>query len=138
MNKNFWIGTVVIFILWFAGSYVVHGVLLHDGYAALPNLFRPEADARNYFHLMILAHALLAAAFVWIYARGVEAKPWLAQGLRYGIAIAMLTTVPLYTIYYVVQPMPGMLVVQQMVYDSILTLILGCAVAFLYRDKAAG
>ena len=75
----------------------------------------------------------MSGAFVWIYSRGAEAKPWLAQGLRFGVAIALLTVVPTYAIYYAVQPMPGMLVIKQIVFDSLLILILGAAVAFLYR-----
>lgn len=135
MNKTFWIATLVIFVLWMAGGFVIHGMLLHDEYAGLPNLFRPEAEAQQHFHLMLLAHAIMAGAFVWIYARGVEAKAWLGQGLRYGLAIALLTIVPLYTIYYVVQPIPGMMAVRQILFDGILTLILGAAVAFLYRGQ---
>ena len=38
MNKKFLISWVVIFVVWMAGSFVVHGVLLGDGYAQLPNL----------------------------------------------------------------------------------------------------
>lgn len=135
MNAKFFVSSLVVFIVWMAGSFVVHGMLLHDDYAQLPNLFRPEADAQRYFHLMILAHVIMAGAFTWIYARGMEAKPWLAQGLRYGLAIALLTVVPLYIIYYVVQPMPGMHVVKQIVFDGILTLVLGTVVAFLYRGQ---
>lgn len=135
MNRTFWIATLVIFVLWMAGGFVIHGMLLHDEYAGLPNLFRPEAEAQQNFHLMLLAHAIMAGAFVWIYARGVEAKAWLGQGLRYGLAIALLTIVPLYTIYYVVQPIPGMMVIRQILFDGILTLILGAAVAFLYRSQ---
>jgi hypothetical protein len=133
MDKRFFIAWVVIFVAWFIGSFVVHGTLLHDDYAALPNLFRPEADAQKHFPLMILAHVILSGAFVWIYARGVENKPWLGQGLRYGLAVALLTAVPTYTIYYVVQPMPGALVVKQIVFDGIVILILGAIVAYLYR-----
>ena len=62
------------------GSFVVHGVLLHDDYAKMPTLFRPEAEAQQYFPLMIFAHVILAAAFAWIYARGVEAKPSASAG----------------------------------------------------------
>jgi hypothetical protein len=43
--------------------------------------------------------------------------------------------VPTYTIYYVVQPMPGMLVVKQIVFDGILLVALGVAVAFAYRAE---
>jgi hypothetical protein len=136
MNKRFFIAWLVIFVAWMAGSFVVHGVLLHDDYSKLSGLFRPEADAQKYFPLMILAHVILAGAFVWIYSRGVEAKPWLPQGIRFGLAIAALTIVPTYIIYYVVQPMPGAVVVKQIVFDGILMLILAAITAFIYRQPA--
>ena len=82
---------------------------------------------------MILAPVIMAGALVWIYSRGSEAKPWMAQGMRFGLAAAVLTVVPTYTIYYVVQPMPGMHVIKQIVFDGILMLVLGATVAFLYR-----
>jgi hypothetical protein len=134
MNKRFFLAWLVVFIAWFIGSFIVHGVLLHADYAQLSNLFRKEAEAQNFFPLMILAHIIMSGAFVWIYARGVEARPWLGQGIRYGVAIVLLTTVPLYLIYYVVQPMPGATVAKQIVFDGILLLILGAIVAFMYRN----
>ena len=134
MNKRFALAWLVVFIAWFLGSFVVHGVLLHGDYMQLPTLFRKEAEAQNFFPLMILAHIIMSGAFVWIYARGVEARPWLGQGIRYGVAIVLLTTLPLYLIYYVVQPMPGATVVKQVVFDGILVLILGAIVAFMYRN----
>jgi hypothetical protein len=83
---------------------------------------------------MIVAHLMLSGAFVWIYTRGAEAKPWMAQGLRFGLAVALLTVVPTYMIYFVVQPMPGDVVIKQIVYDGVLTIILGVIVAWLYRS----
>ncbi len=136
MNKKFLIGWALIFIAWFLGSFVIHGVLLHSDYAQLPNLFRTEADSQQYFPLMILAHLMLSGAFVWIYARGAEAKPWVAQGIRFGIAVALLTAVPMYTIYFVVQPMPGSMVIKQIVYDGVLTVVLAVIVAWVYRGVA--
>jgi len=133
MDRRFFIAWVVLFVAWMAGSFLVHGALLHADYSQLPDLFRPEEDAQRHFPLMILAHVMLAGAFVWIYARGVENKPWLAQGLRYGLAVALLTIVPTYMIYYVVQPMPGNMVVKQIVFSGILLLVLGAIVAYLYR-----
>ena len=106
MKGKFFLGWVVVFVVWMAGSFVVHGMLLHADYSGLPNLFRPEADAQQHFPLMVLAHVVMAGAFLWIYSRGIEAKPWLPQGIRFGVAVALMTVVPTYTIYYVVQPMP--------------------------------
>ena len=136
MNKKFFIAWVVLFVVWMAGSFVVHGLLLHDEYAQLPNIMRTEADAQKLFPLMILAHIIMSGAFAWIYSRGVEATPWMPQGLRFGIAVALLTIVPTYLIYYVVQPMPAGLVVKQIVFDGILVLLLGMIAAFLYRAPA--
>jgi hypothetical protein len=136
MNKKFFIAWILLFLVWMAGSFAVHGALLHDDYTRLSNLFRSEADAQRYFPWMIVAHVILSGAFVWIYSRGVEATPWLPQGLRFGLAVALLTIVPTYMIYYVVQPMPGMTVVKQIVFDGILMLILGVVVAFIYRTPA--
>jgi hypothetical protein len=136
MNKKFAIVWLVLFVAWFLGSFIVHGVLLRSDYMQLTNLFRAEGDEQRYFPLMILAHALLSGAFVWIYARGVEPKPWLAQGVRFGFAVALLTVVPNYTIYFVVQPMPGAVVIKQIVCDGALLMILGAIVAWLYRGSA--
>ena len=134
MNKKFVIAWIVLFVAWFVGSFVVHGVLLRPDYMQLSSLFRIESDQQRYFPLMILAHVILSGAFVWIYARGVESKPWLSQGLRFGIAVALLTIVPSYLIYFVVQPMPAAVVVKQILFDGVLMLILGAIVAWLYRD----
>jgi hypothetical protein len=135
MNKKFFIAWLVVFVVWMLGSFVVHGLLLQADYAKLPNLFRPEAESQKYFPLMILAHVIMSGALVWIYARGAEAKPWMAQGVRFGVVIALLTVVPTYMIYYVVQPMPGMHVAKQIIFDGILMVLLGVVVAFLYRSK---
>jgi hypothetical protein len=133
MSKKFLIAWIVLFAAWFLGSFVVHGVLLRSDYMQLTNLFRPEGDQVKYFPLMIVAHVILSGAFVWIYARGAEVKPWLAQGVRFGLAVALLTVVPTYMIYFVVQPMPADIVIKQIVCDGVLTVILGMIVAWLYR-----
>jgi hypothetical protein len=137
MNKKMITAWIVIFIVWFIGGFVVHGVLLKSDYMQLTGLFRTDSDQMRYFPLMILAYVILTGAFVWIYARGVEAKPWMAQGVRFGVAIALLTIVPTYIIYFVVQPMPGGVVVKQIIFEGILMVILGLIVAWLYRDNAA-
>jgi hypothetical protein len=134
MNKKFLVAWLVLFVLYLAGGIVVHGILLESDYA-VTGLMRPEEEAQKMMHLMILAHVMMAGAFTWIYARGVENKPWLGQGLRFGLAVAFLAVIPLYIIYYVVQPTPGELAAKQIVFDTIMTLILGAVVAYLYRGQ---
>ena len=135
MNKRFFIAWLVVFVVWMMGDFVVHGLLLSADYAKLPNLFRPEAESQQYLPWMLIAHVIMAGAFVWIYARGAEAKPWLSQGVRFGLATALLTAVPTYMIYYVVQPMPVALVVKQIIFATVLLLILGAVAAFMFHGK---
>jgi hypothetical protein len=136
MNKKFIIAWIVLFVAWLLGDFVVHAVLLHSEYMQLSNLYRTEGDQQKYFPLMILAHVIMSGALVWIYARGAEAKPWIAQGVRFGVAVALLTAVPNYLIYFVVQPMPGDVVIKQILCEGVLIVLLGTIVAWLYRDAA--
>lgn len=133
MTKKFWLSTFVLFLLSMATDFVLHGLLLHGAYAQLPNLMRTEADSQQHFPLMLLAHLIMAIAFVWIYQRGREEKPWLGQGFRFGLAVAFLTVVPTYLIYYVVQPLPGSLVAQQVAFDLVRTAGLGILVGWMNR-----
>ncbi|HXI47190.1 MAG TPA: hypothetical protein VNH39_01285 [Steroidobacteraceae bacterium] len=136
MSKKFVIAWIVLFVAWLLGDFVVHAVLLRADYLHLANLYRTEGDQQKYFSLMILAHVIMSGALVWIYARGAEAKPWMAQGVRFGAAVALLTAVPTYMIYFVVQPMPGDVAIKQILFESVLMLMLGTIVAWLYRDAA--
>lgn len=137
MNKRFFLASLAIFVVSMMGGFLIHGGILHDDYKSLPKLFRSDEESQSLFHWMVLAHLFSSVALVWIYARGAEAKPWLPQGLRFGLAVMLLTIVPTYMIYYVVQPMPGLVAIKQIIMDGILTMILGVVVAFLYRKPAA-
>jgi len=134
VNRKFLISWVVLFVISMALGFIVHGWLLRPDYAQLSNLFRAKQEMGTYFPYLLLANVLFAAAFVWIYVKGKEDKPWLAQGIRYGVAVAVLTTIPVYLIYYAVQPMPGMMVVKQVVFDTIGVVLMGVAVAWLNRN----
>lgn len=133
MNKRTLISVVVIFIVWMGLDFLIHGNLLHSDYSQFPNLYRSEQDSQNYFIYMLIAHVLIAIAFVWIYVKGKEDKPFLAQGIRYGIAIALLTAIPTYLIYYAVQPLPAEMVFKQIVFSTVEILILGIVVARLNK-----
>lgn len=136
MNGRFLLAWLVVFIVYFAGGFVIHELLLGDAYRAT-GLMRAPEESESLFVWMVLAHVLMAGAFTWIYARGLENKPWLGQGLRFGLAVAFLAVIPLYMIYYVVQPNPAGLAVKQIVYDTILAMVAGAVVAFMYRGRQA-
>ena len=133
MTKRFWLSFAVLFVVSMLLDFAIHGWHLHAAYQALPNLYRSDADSQHYMGWMLLAHALIAYAFVWIYLRGREDKPWLAQGLRFGFIVAVLTQIPTFLIYYAVQPMPGILVAHQILLGTLACLIEGVVVAGLNK-----
>ena len=137
MNKKFLISWAVVFVVWMIGSFLVHGVMLGEAYGSMGAMMRPEAEQQAYFHYMLIAHVIMAGAFVWIYQRGNENKPWLQQGLRYGVAVALLAPVPVYLIYYSVQPWPADIVSQQIIGDGLLVIVLGVIVAALNKPAAS-
>ncbi|MGE0564298.1 MAG: hypothetical protein AB7O50_07255 [Pseudolabrys sp.] len=126
------VSAVVMFVMAWALSFVVHGLLLGGDYAVTPGM-RPPAEAQRIIYLIILAQAIFGVAFAWIYYQGKEDKPWLTQGLRYGAAIAALTVVPTYLIYHVVTPVPFGLAIKQIVLDTIRVLLMGVVLAWINR-----
>ena len=138
MNKTFLISWIAVFVVWMAGSFAVHGAWLSDLYGTMPNIMRTEAESQALFHFMLLAHIVMAGAFVWIYQRGIDRGPWLPQGLRFGVAIALLAPVPMFTIYYVVQQTPAELAVRQAIGDSFVVVVCALVAAFLNKDAASG
>ena len=133
MNKQFIISVFVMFVATMAVGFLVHATLLAPDYAALPNLYRGEEDGMNYFHYMLIAHVLMAIGLTWVYRMGRQDTPWLGQGVRFGLAMIVLMTIPIYMIYYAVQPMPHELALKQIIFDSIGMLLLGPLVAILNR-----
>ena len=136
MNKRFVLSVVAMFVMSMILGFVVHGVLLGSQYEKLTtvNLFRTPADAERHFGAMIAANVLIAIGWTWIYRFGRENKPWLGQGVRFGLAVAVLCTIPTYLIYFAVQPMPSDLVAMQIAYDTVATVIMGIVVAAVNRD----
>ena len=132
MDKKFILSVLLIFVVSMVLGFVTHGWALADEYFAT-NLFRDPAEQEAMMHWMLIAHIILATAFVALYRKGVEDKPWMGQGVRFGLLIALIAYVPIYIIYYVVLPMPEMLVFRQAAYETVNSVILGLAVAWMYR-----
>ncbi len=132
MGKKCIVSAVVMFVMAWALGFVVHEVLLHADYAVTQGM-RPPAEVQSLVAFIILAHAFFGIAFAWIYVQGKEDKPWLAQGLRFGLAVAFLTVIPTYLIYHVVTPVPLVLALKQIVFDTVRVLLMGVVLAWINR-----
>lgn len=132
MDKRFWVCGLVMSIAALLLDFLVHGLLLASDYAALGQMYRGEQDGARYMPWMVLAHALLGFAMTWIYAQGFSGgRSTSAQGLRFGLAMALFSTIPGFLVSYAVQPLPVALVCKQVAFGTIAMLLLGLLVAWL-------
>ena len=139
MNKRFVISVVVMFIVSVLGGMLVHGTILAAEYTKLANagIYRTPEQAHPLMGFMMMANLSYAIGLTWLYRTGRDNRPWMGQGLRFGLAVAALTTVPMFLIYYVVTPMPSDVVAMQIVLDTIVTVVVCMILAFINRDPVA-
>lgn len=134
--KRMGLTIIVVFVVFTFLSFIIHGVLLQPLYQQSPQMLRTQQDAQSHFPFMLLAFLVFSVAFVWIYSRGLEPKPWLGQGLRYGLAVWLIASVSRYLIYFAVQPWSGSVVALQIGLELIMMLLVGITAAALYRKAA--
>jgi len=131
--KKYGVAVVCVFLTMMATGFVVHGLLLAEDYKTLGTMMRSEEDTMAHFHLYLLAHMAMALGIAWIYAQGVEDKPWAGQGVRFGLAFWLVGSVGVYLIYYAVQPLPTMLVTKQIGFGLVECVVMGLVAAAVYR-----
>lgn len=131
---RFLLRTIVVAIAMFALGFVGHQLLLARDYAAIEPIMRSKADMQAHMPFALINCLVFSAAFVWIYSQGRTAKPWLGQGLRFGVAVWAIASVPLYLTNYVIEPWPGMFVAKVLAWEFIAAMVLGIIVAALARN----
>ena len=138
MDKRFLVCGIVMSFAALLLSFLIHALLLGADYEALGAMYRGAADGELHFPWLLLAHALLGFAMTWIFAQGFAGdRPTLAQGLRFGLAMALFATIPGYLVHDAVQPLPPALVAKQVVYGTIGMLLLGMLLAWLHPRRYA-
>jgi hypothetical protein len=121
----------VIFVLSSVFGNIIHALLLHFDYAALPQVFRRPVDVD--MRLVLFSYIAFSVGSVWLYSHGVEDLPWLGQGIRFGIAMWLVTSLPWYLMAYATQPLPESLLWKQLGYEFVSKLLLGIVTAAMVR-----
>ena len=130
---KFLLHTIVVAVAMFALGYVGHQLILGPAYSSIIPIMRSQADMQAHMPFALISCLCFSAAFVWIYSQGQSAKPWLGQGLRFGIAIWAISAVPLYLTNYTIEPWPGMFVTKILGWEFIAMMTLGIVIAALSR-----
>ena len=130
------VAVVAGFVVQLGGLFLIHSILLKQDYINTASLWR-TMDAQKARGWAMLAGTLIyVVAAVLIYVRGVEAKPWFGQGLRFGILVALVTVVYSSMTAWVIMPVTHTLVVKWIVSESVLSVVFGLVVAAICQPKA--
>jgi hypothetical protein len=127
---------LVAFVILFIAGFLVHSVLLGDTYRQMRGTgfsFRPEEAMRHKLWLVFVSDLLYSALFAWVYARGMEQKPWASQGIRFGLLMTLFTVVPTALNDYAVYNLPHTLVLHWMIAGLITLILMGLAVAAIQK-----
>jgi hypothetical protein len=124
---------IVIFVLANLIGFFTHAIWLNADYSTVANLFRPAGQEKMVF--IVLAYIAFAVGSVWLFAHGVEDKPLLMQGVRFGIAMWLVLTVPSFFIAYGTQPIPALLMSKQVLSELVGKIFLGVVTALVYGKK---
>jgi hypothetical protein len=137
LMKKLVLAIVAAYVVLMLTNYLVHQIWLMSDYAAIPASHRSPAGIMHRFWAMAIGQFIFAAMFAYIYTRGAEKKPWIVQGIRYGILMAFLVVVPTALGEYVVYIVPYMLAIKWMIAGGIQMIILGLIVAAICSESAA-
>jgi hypothetical protein len=132
--KRMLLTAVAVFAVGFLFAFLVHGLWLAEDYKAVSILMRPEAEMK--MGIMTLGYAIWALGVAWLYTKGVEAKPWVGQGLRFGIALAAIWIVPAYLGNYATMPFPLQLILKGLAGDTVNALACGLVAAAINKVPA--
>jgi hypothetical protein len=80
-----------------------------------------------------LGRAIFSVMFAFIYTRGYEGKAGIGEGLRYGIWVAILVSLPLYLKSLVVSSFPGGALFTGMLWSMVEIVLMGVLVGSIYK-----
>ena len=134
MDRQFILSVIVLFIVTMILGDVVHAVLLREEYERIPEVMRESEEVRSRFPMLVLGYLLISVGLTWIYRMGKsDNDEWMAQGVRFGLAIAIVATIPSFMIAYVVERIPESLAIKQIAYETVSTILVGMVTAFMNR-----
>jgi ABC-type multidrug transport system permease subunit len=136
-NKTFWIGFVVVYVLWQALGFVIFETMLGEAHAEMTGVFRPENEINDMMWMMFVSSAIMLFMFCYIFTRGYEGKG-IMEGVRYGVLIAFLMASPMVIEQHVIYPVPENVATMWLVGIFVSFIIVGAAFAAIYKPETAG
>jgi hypothetical protein len=133
MNKKFWIGFVVVFVLMEIMMFLIHGVILASAYQATQSVWRPDMQSLMWIYQVLAA---IGAFFLTlVFSKGYEGKG-VMEGVRYGLYIGIWMSSGMAYGSYAMINIPYSLALQWFLYGVIEYIIYGVVLAMVFGKHA--
>ena len=130
MNKRFFLAVAAVFVVHEVLGFIIHQVLMTPFYQETYSLWRmPEEINLGLIYLVAVIWSLL---FTYIFTKGYEGKGPM-EGIRYGLLVGLLISVPMAFATYAVQPITLSMAMAWFVYGTIQVVACGLAAALVYQ-----
>jgi hypothetical protein len=128
--KKFFLAFGGAFVFVFLFEWLFHGLLMRSSYSEVSSLWRPEADFRSYFPLLVLGQAVFVFFFTMIFANFMGAGP--GAGARLGVLVGLLG-VGANLIQFAVQPLTTKILLAWAIAGIVEFAIAGAIVGAIYK-----
>lgn len=127
------VGFAVVFVTVTLLGFVIHAVILRNGYLEVAHLHRTAP----LFPWLLLANAAFTAGAVWLF-HGRPAGTFWREGVTHGLKLWVFWPVPVFLIAYSSQPIPGDFVLKQILLELPDMIVIGLLIAALYGRRPSG
>jgi hypothetical protein len=130
MNKRLWVGFVAVFVT----TQIIEGLLdfylLDPIYSSYSHIWRPIMEMKLW--MLSVTGAFFSFFFVFIFSKGYEGKG-VAEGIRYGVYVALMVALPHAYGNYALMQIPYSLALQWFLYWSLEYVIAGAILSGVFR-----
>ncbi len=133
---KFFITFIATFVFIFVFGFLWYAKLMHGAHLEVPALFRPEAEFKANFPILILGQAVIAFFFTLIFVRGFGSGGGVGVGFRYGLLLGLFLCGG-NLIRYAVEPLTTTILLGWCVGGILEFSIAGLIVGTLYKPGTA-
>lgn len=130
MSKRLWIGFVAVFVT----TQIIEGILdfylLGPIYNSYSHIWRPIMEMKLW--MLPVIGMFFSFFFVFIFSKGYEGKN-VAEGIRYGLYVALMVALPRAYGNYALMQIPYSLALQWFLFGSLEYVIAGAILSGVYR-----
>ncbi|MCK4965847.1 hypothetical protein KAS50_02385 [bacterium] len=135
MNVKRWLlASLGVYVAIQVLDLIIHVLILQGCYEATADVWR--SDMKSKMYIMYITSAIFSLLFVYIFTKGYEGKG-IMEGVRYGLWMGLLISIPNAYGYYVTIDIPYSLAFSWWTLGTVEIIICGIVAASLYRPAAA-